>query len=87
MAGFTTAGSGGRLKTSSGWVMKPLVELVVARHQHGQRRLAPRPARPACCHIEAMVPGNPLSTHGVEPADVDAELEGGGGDHARRAAR
>ena len=37
-----------------------------------------RPARPTCCHRAARVPGKPAIRHGVEPADVDAELEGVG---------
>ena len=47
---------------------QPLVELVVAGHEHGRPTSAvPRPARPACCHIEAMVPGNPVSTQASRP--------------------
>ena len=34
-----------------------------------------RPARPACCHIDASVPGKAVEHDRVEPADVDAELE------------
>ena len=62
----------------------------LATGRAGRRRRRARPARPgrrgrpgpACCHIDAMVPGNPSRMHGVEPADVDAELECVGGRHA-----
>ncbi len=53
----------------------PLVELVVAGHEHG-RRSSPGPARAA-----GLLPHRrerareTVQDHGVEPADVDAELE------------
>ena len=68
LARFTTAGSGGRREHLAGVGHQPLVELVGAGHEHRQRTLAAsRPARPACCHIEAIVPGNPLSTQASSP--------------------
>ena len=68
LAGLMTAGSGGRVNTSGRVGHEPLVELVVAGHEHGQRLLlASRPARPACCQSEAMVPGKPLSTQASRP--------------------
>ena len=45
-----------------------------------------RPARPARCQVEAMVPGYPAMTTTVEGTDVDAEFEGiGGNDGANEA--
>jgi hypothetical protein len=38
-----------------------------------------RPARPACCHSEAQVPGD---QHRVKTGDVDAKLKCGRGGHA-----
>ena len=47
-----------------------------------RRRTAPRrparPARPACCHSEASVPGIAGEHDGVQPGDVDAQLQGVG---------
>ncbi len=40
-----------------------------------------RPALPACCHEEEMVPGKPAENGGVQPADVYAELERVRGNH------
>ena len=73
-----------RSKTWSGWYHVPLVELVVAGDEHGERLCwASRPARPACCHIEAIRAGEAVEDAGIEPADVDAELDRGGGDDAQ----
>ena len=45
-----------------------------------------RPARPACCQVEATLPGIAEQHRHVEAADVDAQLEGVGGDDAQHRA-
>ena len=44
-----------------------------------------RPARPACCHSEASVPGIAGQHDRVQAGDVEPELQGVGGGHARAA--
>ena len=51
-----------------GMVHEVGVQRVVARHEDHQRPGPPRPARPACCHSEASVPGKPASTTASRPA-------------------
>ena len=58
-----------------------------ARPAPRARSCPARPARPACCHSDARVPGQPAMQHGVQPADVDAELEGVGRRDAEDPAR
>ncbi len=61
---------------------EPLVELVVAGHEDGGRGPAAPTAGPAHLLPERRDrAGEPVEDHRVEPADVDAELEGGGGHH------
>ena len=43
--------------------------------------LCRRPARPARCQLEAIVPGIAGHHHGIERADIDAELQRVGGDY------
>ena len=63
-----------------------VVQRVVAGHEHDQRLLL-RPSRPAGLlpqrRERSRVPGQ---HHGVEPGDVDAQLEGVGGGHAQQVA-
>ena len=74
-----TAGSGGRVKTSVGVGHQPLVELVVAGHEHGHGLLALAPGPPRLLPQGGDGAREAVEDAGVEAADVDAELEGGGG--------
>ena len=62
---------------------EPLVELVVAGHQHGGGRAARPTGPPDLLPERGDRAGEAVEHHGVEPADVDAQLERGGG-HDRR---
>ena len=82
LSGFTTTASAGRSSSSAGWRAyhwsswsSPAISTAAARR-------VVRPARPTCWRIDASVPGKPLSTTASSAADVDAELERAGGDHA-----
>ena len=61
---------------------QPLVELVVAGDEHGDRRLRFAPGPPGLLPHRRDRAGEAVEHAGVEPADVDAELERGGGDDA-----
>ena len=53
----------------------PLVELVVARDEHGDRSPARTPRSPRLLPHRGEGAGEAVQDHRVEPADVDAELE------------
>ena len=57
VAGVDQGGLVGAAEQVGGVVQEEGVERVVLADQHGQGRPPWRPARPACCHIEATVPG------------------------------
>ena len=59
---------------------EPLVELVVAGHEHGDGLLALAPGPPRLLPERGDRAREAVEDAGVEPADVDAQLEGGGGD-------
>jgi hypothetical protein len=65
---------------------EPLVELVVAGHEHGQRLLLLAPC--SACLLPERGDGarEPVEHAGVEPADVDAQLQRVGGDDAAQLA-
>ena len=58
---------------------QPLVELVVAGHEHGHGLLALAPGPARLLPQRGDGAGEAVEHAGVEAADVDAELEGGGG--------
>ena len=64
----------------------PLVQLVLARHHHRQRRLLVRPPRPDLLPEGGDGAGVPAQHHGVQPADVHPELQRVGGHHAPQSA-
>ncbi len=66
---------------------EPLVELVLARHEHGERLLGLAPRPPRLLPEGRDGAGEAVEHAGVEPADVDPQLEGRGGHHALEAAR
>ena len=51
-----------RVKTRAGWAMSHWSSWSSPATSTATDRCVVRPARPACCHIEARVPGKPLST-------------------------
>ena len=59
---------------------EPLVELIGSGHQHGQRTLRRAPGTARLLAQRRHGAGEPVDDTGVEPADVDAELERGRGD-------
>ncbi len=65
---------------------QPLIELIGSGHEHGQRALrgAPRPSRLLAKRSDRS--GETVDHARVEPADVDAELEGARGDDAGKTA-
>ena len=60
----------------------PLVELVVARHQHGGGATGSAACASDLLAHRRQCSREPVADHGVERADVDTELERVGGDHA-----
>ena len=81
VGGIDDGGFGWSGKDLVGVVHVPLVELVVAGHEHGHRRLGAAPSPPCLLPHGGGGAGKPVEHHGVEPAHVDAQLQGGGGDH------
>ena len=64
----------------------PAVELVVAGHEDGGRRLERPPGPAGLLPERGQRAGETLQDDGVEAGDVDAELEGVGGGHAEELA-
>ena len=67
-----------------GMVEVPAVELVVARHQDGGRRLEGPPGPPGLLPEGGQRAGEALEDDGVKAGHVDAQLEGVGGGHAEQ---
>jgi hypothetical protein len=44
----------------------------------------PRPARPARCHVEAMLPGYPTIKHASSCTDINAQFQSRGRDDAEQ---
>ncbi len=65
---------------------QPLVELVVAGDEDGQALLGLPPGPPGLLPERGDGAGEAVEHAGVEPADVDAELQGVGGDDAAQVA-
>ncbi len=82
LPGFTTEGSGGRPSSSSGWAANHWSSWSSPATRTAAEDPQPRrPARPDLLPERGDRAGEPVEDHSVEPADVDAELEGGGGHH------
>ena len=81
-ARLTTAGSGGRVKTSRGWAMSHWSSWSSPATSTASDRCVVRPARPGLLPHRGDGAGEAVEHAGVEPADVDAELERGRGHDA-----
>ena len=67
LSGSTTVASTAPAEDRLGVVHDEGVERVVGGDEHGERRVPGRPARPACCHSDGSVPGQPASSTASRP--------------------